>query len=142
MFGSIAVATSLFLSQAKLTYDIVKDYTYRQEQSLRQEYENASNNVCYSLRLALYQICEIRNITPQEAKELREFLDFLNQAKIVAQNRVKTYQYKCDKNVLYSILSVTHILESVLDDEFMNLTGGYRMPDDILAFGKGLYDLS
>lgn len=81
MFGSIAVATSLFLSQAKLTYDIVKDYTYRQEQSLRQEYENASNNVCYSLRLALYQICEIRKHNPTRSKRAKRIFRFFKSSK-------------------------------------------------------------
>ncbi|RDU57101.1 hypothetical protein CQA49_00075 [Helicobacter sp. MIT 00-7814] len=143
MFAKLAVsvATSFFLSQTPAAIELMQNWekTNITASSKKLDYEQLSYNVCYFLKLATYQITHITTqLQDYEKKEFQDFLNTLKQAKAVAKKRIQKNNLECDKNVYYSLLASSHILEALLDDEFFALTGGYKMPQDFLGFGKGL----
>ena len=140
---AISVAAALLLSQSSVAFEIVEKWqNAKQERIQTSEYERLSQNVVSCLKIGICQLCEITHLQEKERVELKKFLKVANVAREVALERIKKNDLACDKEVLYSVLSFIHIIESVLDSEFLELTGGYKMPSDILEFGKGLYALS
>lgn len=142
MFGNalVSVAASLFLAQSPMALNIVQDWQEAKTHLIQKQYksyEALSFDVCYSFELALFQICSLKNLRENERIELQGFLKLTRSTIQTAKKRIKKNNLECDKSVLYCALAVEHILESVLDDEFMGITGGYKMPD-IMEFGKGL----
>lgn len=139
----ISVVTSLLLAQNTTHKDILTSYqTFTFEKNTKSEYNQVCRNVCYSLKIALMQICEITEPDKEIKAILNDFLILIKESKEIAESRIKKHNSQWDKNVLYSLLSAEHIIEAALDDEFLELTQGYKMPDDILAFGRGLYGIS
>lgn len=100
------------------------------------EYEKLCKSVAYMLKMASFQICEIRTIKPTDTQILQEFLSLIRSSKQVANQRIETMQLDADKEVLYSLVATEHIIEAILDKDFFEITGGYRMPSDFISFGK------
>lgn len=106
------------------------------------EYNTLCNKVSHTLKKAASKICKIQSFNDNERVILENFLNLVSLCKGIALERVKAHQLESDSKVLYSTAAVEHILQSLLDDEFFKLTGGYKMPSDFMAFGKGCVDLS
>lgn len=106
------------------------------------EYEIFTNKVRNNIECFLFKACLLDSINSQKLHDLSDYLNLVSRAINIAENRILNNNLLCDKNLLYVLFATKHILESILDTEFFNLTGGYKYPSDILEFGKGLYALS
>ena len=143
--ATISTIVALLLSQSGVAIDTINTWenTTKQEMKQKSDYETKSKNVVYCLTLGIQQLCNITEPIQEKYRvELKKCLKVATHAKGVAIERIKENNLQCDKEVLYSVVSFIHIIESVLDSEFLTFTGGYKMPTDILEFGKGLYALS
>ncbi|TQR31793.1 hypothetical protein DMB92_05240 [Campylobacter sp. MIT 99-7217] len=82
----------------------------------------------------------------QEKQRLRKYLKELDKVISTAKKRIDLKQdqslKKADLKVYYSSIALKNILESLLDNDFMNLMGGFEtsiLKDfDIIEFGKGV----
>ena len=106
------------------------------ENKTKIKYEELCKSVSYMLKMASFQICEIRTIEPGDSQILKDFLSLIKSSKQVAECRVKEMGLDADKEVLYSLVATEHIVEAVLDRDFFEITGGYKMPSDFISFGK------
>lgn len=112
------------------------------EDSNDENYELLTNKVIKSLKIYLFQICQLDSINNDTKLELSDFFNLVNACIKKAESRILAKNLECDKNLLYVLHAAKHILECILDTEFFELTGGYKYPQDILEFGRELYVIS
>lgn len=104
----------------------------------KEKYDAICEDVSDMLKMAAFQICEVESVGSEQRKILEIFFEEVHFSKEVALERVKKDELDSDKKVLYSLCAIEHILEAVLDEEFFELTGGYKMPKDFIEFGGNL----
>lgn len=147
--GSLACFLALTASGAELW----SSYIAKPNKSAIEASINAPTsqyaNICAKLVQAhhdyFFMLALSQNIDPHEKEELKALLARVRKVEKTAKNRIKAWHFDGDEQVFYSARAFSSLIESVLDDDFMELTGGLSVDVvtsgfDIVAFGRGVQE--
>lgn len=129
--ASIALSVNLFASSNIKNYVTHTNYNAyvkkRQDMTNKQDIEIISN-IIYLIN---QKSCEALlnqdtcNITTEERQNLRKLIKLIDKVIYMSHQQIKNNKSEIDEKVYYSSLAFKDLLESFLNDEYMQVTGGF-----------------